>query len=137
MIEVGKKYLIEARAKKRVTQVEFFVNSSGKKILYDTVYRNGEFMVQPQSDGEAKYIKKFVELDDSSFEEFYLNTLYEFEMRGTFDASADYFRGDITNQIEEDIESSEQTVYEYLTKNGWDHNNTEYYINGAIDIEPI
>lgn len=137
MIEVGKKYLIEARVKKRVTQVEFFVNSSGKKILYDTVYRNGEFMVQPQSDGEAKYIQKFVELDESSFEEFDLNTLYEFEMRGTFDASADHFRGDITDQIEENIESSEQTVYEYLTENGWDHNDTEYYINGAIDIEPM
>jgi hypothetical protein len=94
-------------------------------------------MVQPQSDGDAKYIQNFVELDESSFEEFDLNSLYEFEMLGTFDASADHFRGDITDQIEENIESSEQTVYEYLTENGWDHNDTEYYINGAIDIEPM
>ena len=135
MIEVGKKYLIKTKIKKSVTQIEFFENSSGKTILYDTVYRSGEFMVMPGDEDEVKYLQKFVELNEDSFEKFDLSNLYEFEMRETFDLSADLIRGDITDKIEEGIENSGQTIYDYLTENGWDHNDTEYYINGAIDIE--
>ena len=55
-------------------------------------------------------------------------------MRGTFDACSDDFRGDITNEIRDSIDDSGQTVYEYLTENDWDHNDTEYYITGSIDV---
>tara|TARA_B110000858_G_scaffold94415_1_gene108796 strand:- start:119 stop:532 length:414 start_codon:yes stop_codon:yes gene_type:complete len=136
MIKIGGKYIVEARFKKRVSQVEFFEDSNGKEILYDTVWRNGEFLIEPLSEHEVEYIQKFVALPENSFEEFDLNGFEESEMRGTFDACADDFRGDITDEIKESIESSGLTVYEYLTENGWDHNDTEYYINGAIDIEP-
>ena len=70
MIEVGKKYLIKTKIKKSVTQIEFFENSSGKTILYDTVYRSGEFMVMPGDEDEVKYLQKFVELNEDSFEKF-------------------------------------------------------------------
>ena len=59
MIEVGKKYLIKTKIKKSVTQIEFFENSSGKTIFYDTVYRSGEFMVMPGDEDEVKYLQKF------------------------------------------------------------------------------
>jgi len=134
MVKIGEKYIVEARFKKRVSQVEFFEDSDGKEILYDTVWRNGEFLIEPKSEHEVKYIQKFIDLPESSFEEFDLNSFEEAEMRGTFDACSDDFRGDITNEIRDSIDDSGQTVYEYLTENDWDHNDTEYYITGSIDV---
>ena len=60
MVKIGEKYIVEARFKKRVSQVEFFEDSDGKEILYDTVWRNGEFLIEPKSEHEVKYIQKFI-----------------------------------------------------------------------------
>ena len=133
MIEVGKRYLIEARFKKRVTEVEFY-KKNYDTILFDTLWRNGEFLIEPSTDDECKYIQKFIDLNEDSFEEFDLNTFYEMEMEGTFDECSTDFRGDITNEIKGNIENSELSIYEYLTENGWDCNDTKYYIVGPIDI---
>ena len=84
MIEIGKHYIIEARFKKRVTEVEFY-EKNDDTILYDTLWRNGEFRIEPATQGECEYIQKFIDLDEDSFEEFDLNTFYSMEMDGTFD----------------------------------------------------
>ena len=73
-IEVDKSYIIEARFKKRVSEVEFY-EKDDNTILYDTLWRNGEFRVTPATEGECNYIQKFIDLDENSFDEFDLNTL--------------------------------------------------------------
>ena len=135
MIEIGKHYIIEARFKKRVTEVEFYENNDNT-ILYDTLWRNGEFRIEPSTQGECDYIQKFIDLDEDSFEEFDLNTFYSMEMEGTFDGCSTDFRGDITEELQEEIDDSDLSVYEYLTEElEYEHTDTEYYINGPIDVK--
>ena len=74
MIEIDKHYIIEARFKKRVTEVEFY-EKNDDTILYDTLWRNGEFRIAPATTGECEYIQKFIDLDEDSFEEFDLMRL--------------------------------------------------------------
>ena len=137
MIEIGKHYIIEARFKKRVTEVEFY-EKNDDTILYDTLWRNGEFRIEPATTGECEYIQKFIDLDEDSFEEFDLNTFYSMEMEGTFDGCSTDFRGDITEELQEEIDESDLSVYEYLTEElEYEHTDTEYYINGPIDVEEV
>ena len=139
MIEIGKHYIIEARFKKRVTEVEFYEKFGGDDtILYDTLWRNGEFRIEPATQGECDYIQKFIDLDEDSFEEFDLNTFYSMEMDGTFDGCSTDFRGDITEELEDEIYESDLSVYEYLTEElEYEHTDTEYYINGPIDVREV
>ena len=137
MIEIDKSYIIEARFKKRVTEVEFYENADNT-ILYDTLWRNGEFRVTPATEGECNYIQKFIDLDEDSFEEFDLNTFYEMEMEGTFDGCSTDFRGDITEELQDEIYDSDLSVHEYLTEElDYEHTDTEYYINGPIDVREV
>lgn len=137
MIEVDKSYVIEARWKKRVSEVEFY-EKNDDVILYDTLWRNGEFRVTPATQGECDYIQKFIDLEDDSFDEFDLNTFYEMEMDGTFDGISTDFRGDITEEIQDELEDSELSVHEYLTEElGYEHTDTEYYINGPIAVREV
>jgi hypothetical protein len=137
MIEIGKHYIIEARFKKRVTEVEFY-EKNDDTILYDTLWRNGEFRIEPATTGECEYIQKFIDLDEDSFEEFDLNTFYSMEMDGTFDGCSTDFRGDITEELQEEIDESDLSVYEYLTEElEYEHTDTEYYINGPIDVREV
>ena len=143
MIEVGKVYIVEARFKKRVTEVEFYEKSEGQygeteTILYDTLWRNGEFEIEPATEGECKYIQKFIDLDEDSFDEFDLNTFYDMQMYGTFDGCSTDFRGDITEEIQDELEDKELSVHEYLTEElGYELTDTEYYINGPIDVREV
>lgn len=135
-IEVDKSYIIEARFKKRVSEVEFY-EKDDNTILYDTLWRNGEFRVTPATEGECNYIQKFIDLDENSFDEFDLNTFYDMEMYGTFDGISADFRGDVTEELEDQIYvgTGELSVHEYLTEElGYEHTDTEYYINGPIDV---
>ena len=137
MIEIDKHYIIEARFKKRVTEVEFY-EKNDDTILYDTLWRNGEFRIVPATTGECEYIQKFIDLDEDSFEEFDLNTFYEMEMEGTFDGCSTDFRGDITEDLQDQMDESDLSVYEYLTEElDYEHTDTEYYINGPIDVEEV
>lgn len=136
MIEIDKSYIIEARFKKRVSEVEFY-EKDNDTILYDTLWRNGEFRVTPATEGECNYIQKFIDLDEDSFDEFDLNTFYDMEMDGTFDGISTDFRGDVTEELEDQIYvgTGELSVHEYLTEElGYEHTDTEYYINGPIDV---
>ena len=136
MIEIGKAYIIEARFKKRVSEVEFY-EKDDDTILYDTLWRNGEFRIEPATEGECNYIQKFIDLDEDSFDEFDLNTFYDMEMCGTFDGISTDFRGDVTEELEDQIYvgTGELSVHEYLTEElGYEHTDTEYYINGPIDV---
>lgn len=136
MIEIDKSYIIEARFKKRVSEVEFY-EKDNDTILYDTLWRNGEFRVIPATEGECNYIQKFIDLDEDSFDEFDLNTFYDMEMSGTFDGISTDFRGDVTEELEDQIYvgTGELSVHEYLTEElGYEHTDTEYYINGPIDV---
>lgn len=135
-IEIDKSYIIEARFKKRVSEVEFY-EKDNDTILYDTLWRNGEFRVTPATEGECNYIQKFIDLDEDSFDEFDLNTFYDMEMSGTFDGISTDFRGDVTEELEDQIYvgTGEISVHEYLTEElGYEHTDTEYYINGPIDV---
>jgi hypothetical protein len=135
-IEIDKSYIIEARFKKRVSEVEFY-EKDDDTILYDTLWRNGEFRVIPATEGECNYIQKFIDLDEDSFDEFDLNTFYDMEMSGTFDGISTDFRGDVTEELEDQIYvgTGELSVHEYLTEElGYEHTDTEYYINGPIDV---
>ena len=135
-IEIDKSYIIEARFKKRVSEVEFY-EKDDDTILYDTLWRNGEFCVTPATEGECNYIQKFIDLDEDSFDEFDLNTFYDMEMSGTFDGISTDFRGDVTEELEDQIYvgTGELSVHEYLTEElGYEHTDTEYYINGPIDV---
>ena len=133
-IEIDKSYIIEARFKKRVSEVEFY-EKDDDTILYDTLWRNGEFKVTPATEGECNYIQKFIDLDENSFDEFDLNTFYDMEMYGTFDGISADFRGDMTMDLEDEVLSSELSVHEYLTEElDYEHTDTEYYINGPIDV---
>lgn len=135
-IEIDKSYIIEARFKKRVSEVEFY-EKDDDTILYDTLWRNGEFRVTPATEGECNYIQKFIDLDEDSFDEFDLNTFYDMEMSGTFDGISTDFRGDVTEELEDQIYvgTGELSVHEYLTEElGYEHTDTEYYINGPIDV---
>jgi len=137
MIEIDKHYIIESRFKKRVTEVEFY-EKNDDTILYDTLWRNGEFRVVPATQGECDYIQKFIDLDENSYDEFDLNTFYSMEMEGTFDGCSTDFRGDITEDLQEQIDESDLSVYEYLTEElDYEHTDTEYYINGPIDVEEV
>lgn len=137
MIEIDKHYIIEARFKKRVTEVEFY-EKNDDTILYDTLWRNGEFRIAPATQGECDYIQKFIDLDEDSFEEFDLNTFYSMEMDGTFDGCSTDFRGDITEELEDEINESDLSVHEYLTEDlEYEHTDTEYYINGPIDVREV
>ena len=136
MIEIGKHYIIEARFKKRVTEVEFYENNDNT-ILYDTLWRNGEFRIVPATQGECDYIQKFIDLDEDSFEEFDLNTFYSMEMDGTFDGCSTDFRGDITEELQEEIYESDLSVHEFLEELDYEHTDTEYYINGPIDVREV
>lgn len=139
MIEIDKSYIIEARFKKRVSEVEFY-EKDNDTILYDTLWRNGEFRVTPATEGECNYIQKFIDLDEDSFDEFDLNTFYDMEMDGTFDGISTDFRGDVTEELEDQIYvgTGELSVHEYLTEElGYEHTDTEYYINGPIDVRPL
>ena len=139
MIEIDKSYIIEARFKKRVSEVEFY-EKDNDTILYDTLWRNGEFRVTPATEGECNYIQKFIDLDEDSFDEFDLNTFYDMEMSGTFDGISTDFRGDVTEELEDQIYvgTGELSVHEYLTEElGYEHTDTEYYINGPIDVRPL
>ena len=133
-IEIDKSYIIESRFKKRVSEVEFY-EKDDDTILYDTLWRNGEFKVTPATEGECNYIQKFIDLDENSFDEFDLNTFYDMEMYGTFDGISADFRGDMTMDLEDEVLSSELSVHEYLTEElDYEHTDTEYYINGPIDV---
>ena len=139
MIEIDKHYVIEARFKKRVSEVEFY-EKDDDTILYDTLWRNGEFRVTPATQGECDYIQKFIDLDEDSFDEFDLNTFYDMEMDGTFDGISTDFRGDITEELEDQIYvgTGELSVHEYLTEElDYEHTDTEYYINGPIDVREV
>ena len=136
MIEIGKHYIIEARFKKRVTEVEFY-EKNDDTILYDTLWRNGEFRIEPATQGECDYIQKFIDLDEDSFEEFDLNTFYSMEMDGTFDGCSTDFRGDITEELQEEIYESDLSVHEFLEELDYEHTDTEYYINGPIDVREV
>ena len=136
MIEIGKQYIVEARFKKRVTEVEFYENNDNT-ILYDTLWRNGEFRIEPSTQGECDYIQKFIDLDEDSFEEFDLNTFYSMEMEGTFDGCSTDFRGDITEELQEEIYESDLSVHEFLEELDYEHTDTEYYINGPIDVREV
>ena len=139
MIEIDKHYVIEARFKKRVSEVEFY-EKDDDTILYDTLWRNGEFRVIPATQGECDYIQKFIDLDEDSFDEFDLNTFYDMEMDGTFDGISTDFRGDVTEELEDQIYvgTGELSVHEYLTEElGYEHTDTEYYINGPIDVREV
>ena len=139
MIEIDKHYVIEARFKKRVSEVEFY-EKDDDTILYDTLWRNGEFRVTPATQGECDYIQKFIDLDEDSFDEFDLNTFYDMEMDGTFDGISTDFRGDVTEELEDQIYvgTGELSVHEYLTEElGYEHTDTEYYINGPIDVREV
>ena len=136
MIEIGKQYIVEARFKKRVTEVEFYENNDNT-ILYDTLWRNGEFRIEPSTQGECDYIQKFIDLDEDSFEEFDLNTFYSMEMEGTFDGCSTDFRGDITEELQDEIYDSDLSVHDYLEELDYEHTDTEYYINGPIDVREV
>ena len=136
MIEINKHYIIEARFKKRVTEVEFY-EKNDDTILYDTLWRNGEFRIVPATTGECEYIQKFIDLYEDSFEEFDLNTFYEMEMDGTFDGCSTDFRGDITEELQEEIYESDLSVHEFLEELDYEHTDTEYYINGPIDVREV
>ena len=136
MIEIGKQYIVEARFKKRVTEVEFYENNDNT-ILYDTLWRNGEFRIEPSTQGECDYIQKFIDLDEDSFEEFDLNTFYSMEMDGTFDGCSTDFRGDITEELQEEIYESDLSVHEFLEELDYEHTDTEDYINGPIDVREV
>jgi hypothetical protein len=137
MLEVGKQYIIEARFKKRVTEVEFF-EKDDNEILVDTVWRNAEFRVEMHED-DVEYIQKFIDLDEESFDEFSLDALTGyFEMESTWDGcSMDLSRGDWTEELVEQVQEDEEPYYVYLEENGWDQTDTQYYVNGPIDIREV
>ena len=136
-IELGKHYIIEASSKKRVTEVEFY-EKDDNTILFDTLWRNGEFRIEPTSQGECDYIQKFIDLDEDSYEEFDLNVFVSMEMEGTFDGCSTDFRGDITKDFKDEIYESDLSVHEYLTEElKYEHTDTEYYINGPIDVREV
>jgi hypothetical protein len=136
-IKLGKHYIIEASSKKRVTEVEFY-EKDDKTILFDTLWRNGEFRIEPTSQGECDYIQKFIDLDEDSYEEFDLNVFVSMEMEGTFDGCSTDFRGDITKDFKDEIYESDLSVHEYLTEElKYEHTDTEYYINGPIDVREV
>jgi len=136
-IEIGKHYIIEASFKKRVTEVEFYKKNDGA-ILFDTLWRNGEFRIEPTSQGECDYIQKFIDLDEDSYDEFDLNVFISMEMEGTFDGCSTDFRGDITKDLQDKIYESDLSVHEYLTEElKYEHTDTEYYINGSIDLREV
>ena len=136
-IEIGKHYIIEASFKKRVTEVEFY-KKNDDTILFDTLWRNGEFRIEPTSQGECDYIQKFIDLDEDSYDEFDLNVFISMEMEGTFDGCSTDFRGDITKDLQDEIYESDLSVHEYLTEElKYEHTDTEYYINSSIDVREV
>tara|TARA_B100000674_G_C37030894_1_gene554203 strand:- start:18 stop:449 length:432 start_codon:yes stop_codon:yes gene_type:complete len=136
-IEIGKHYIIEASFKKRVTEVEFY-KKNDETILFDTLWRNGEFRIEPTLQGECDYIQKFIDLDKDSHDEFDLNVFVSMEMEGTFDGCSTYFRGNITKDLQDQIYESDLSVHEYLTEElKYEHTDTEYYINGPIDVREV
>ena len=136
-IEIGKHYIIEASFKKRVTEVEFY-KKNDETILFDTLWRNGEFRIEPTLQGECDYIQKFIDLDKDSHDEFDLNVFVSMEMEGTFDGCSTHFRGNITKDLQDQIYESDLSVHEYLTEElKYEHTDTEYYINGPIDVREV
>ena len=136
-IEIGKHYIIEASFKKRVTEVEFY-KKNDETILFDTLWRNGEFRIEPTLQGECDYIQKFIDLDKDSHDEFDLNVFVSMEMEGTFDGCSTYFRGNVTKDLQDQIYESDLSVHEYLTEElKYEHTDTEYYINGPIDVREV
>ena len=62
------------------------------------------------------------------------------EMLGTFDGISTDFRGDMTEELEDQIYvgTGEMSVHEYLTEElGYEQTDTEYYINGPIDVREV
>ena len=59
------------------------------------------------------------------------------EMDGTFDGCSTDFRGDITEELQEEIYESDLSVHEFLEELDYEHTDTEYYINGPIDVREV
>ena len=97
-----------------------------------------EFRIEPTLQGECDYIQKFIDLDKDSHDEFDLNVFVSMEMEGTFDGCSTYFRGNITKDLQDQIYESDLSVHEYLTEElKYEHTDTEYYINGPIDVREV
>ena len=124
--------------KKTSRRFSTYINENDETILFDTLWRNGEFRIEPTLQGECDYIQKFIDLDKDSHDEFDLNVFVSMEMEGTFDGCSTYFRGNITKDLQDQIYESDLSVHEYLTEElKYEHTDTEYYINGPIDVREV
>jgi|DEB0MinimDraft_10_1074344.scaffolds.fasta_scaffold61944_2 hypothetical protein len=129
-----KYYIIEPKYKKSLIEYEHYVREDGARIVVETLWRGGSFMLTvPETESEIKELlgdaydeddveyytwlpeegEDYIELDD-----------YQYEMLGTFDGCAeDYNFYNMSDKIDEE---AQEEMMEVLQEEGnsvlWDEN---------------
>jgi hypothetical protein len=137
-IELGKQYSVSAYWKKSLLEAETWVNGD-KEIVCEVVWRNGTFIITPESQDEVDILQENQgECEDSLID---IDIFENWEMDSCFDGCSEdlYYQGahEWTEDEEQYIE--EQREEEFLStvmeEQGFDSDGCEYSIQGGLDIE--
>lgn len=141
-IELGKTYEVCAYWKKSLTEIEMYENESAKKKLNtEVLWRNGTFLVTPQSEEEVQYLQESLGEDGEiwDYDDYEVCELWD-----TYDGCAEdfvfygnYFTEEEQDKLNDDYEAqlesdNWQSRYGFLTEQGYESLGCNWQIHGGI-----
>lgn len=137
-IELGKQYSVSAYWKKRLVEAETWVKGD-KVIVSEVVWRNGTFIITPESQDEVDALQENQgDHEDSLID---IDVFENWEMDSCFDGCAEdlYFQGEHEWTEDEEQYIEEQREDEFLStimdEEEFNLEGCEYSIQGGLEIE--
>ena len=127
--------------KKSPTEIEMYENESQRKLNTEVLWRNGTFIVTPQSEEEVQYLQESLGEDGEiwDYDDYEVCELWD-----TYDGCAEdfvfygnYFTEEEQDKLNDDYEAqlesdNWQGRYEWLTEQGYESLGCNWQIHGGI-----
>jgi hypothetical protein len=136
-IEIGKEYMISPKYKKSFVQNEVYENNNGDKVIIESVFRNGQYIVKVNSKAEKKLLEEYMnevesDMGPDEFEENEFVSCHDECWRDIYIHSSNVEQDE--NEI---IDSVKEEGYEWLEENGYEAITMEHYLGLPLEVEEV
>ena len=136
-IEIGKEYMISPKYKKCFVQKEVYENNDGDKVIIESVWRRGQYIVKVNCEEEKELLESYMteiggDMEPDEFEENEFVSSYDECAQDTY-----VLLSNLDEDSKEIIESVEEGGYEWLEENGYEPITMENYLGLPLEVNEV
>ena len=136
-IKIEKEYMISPKYKKCFVQKEVYENNDGDKVIIESLWRNGQYIVKVNCEEEKELLESYMteiggDMEPDEFEENEFVSSYD-------ECGRDIriYSPDSEQDPNEIIESVEEGGYEWLEENGYEPITMENYLGLPLEVNEV